>query len=257
MNIALVGYGRMGKEIERLAQDHNIALIVDPTDEGRTPAEQGSTLGVNPNTPADADFSGIDVAIDFTHPDVILDNIATYCEKGVNVVIGTTGWYDQMKAVEKQVEDAGIGLLWASNFSIGVHLFWKMVNKGAELMNHFDEYDAFGHEFHHNQKADSPSGTGLSTAHVLLDKLDRKTEVVTGEMTEKIKPNQLHFSSTRGGSIPGTHSVYFDSPADTIELKHTARDRSGFASGSLRCAEWLKGKKGFFSIEDYLNDLNI
>ena len=242
MNIALVGYGKMGQEIERLAQEeHTISIIVDPTKDTKSPEE--------------ADFSDIDVAIDFTHPSVILNNIKTYCEKGVNVVVGTTGWYDELDSAREQVEKAGIGLLWASNFSIGVHLFWKMVERGAELMNHFDEYDVFGHEFHHNQKADSPSGTARSTGELLLGKIDRKTKLITEEITRKIEPHELHFSSTRGGNIPGTHSVYFDSPADTIEIKHTARNRLGFANGAVRCAEWLKEKAGFFSIEDYLKDI--
>ena len=122
-------------------------------------------------------------------------------------------------------------------------------------MNHFDDYDVFGHEFHHNQKADSPSGTARSTAQILLNILDRKTTLVTEELNRKIEPSELHFSSTRGGSIPGTHSVYFDSQADTIEIRHTARSRSGFASGALRSAEWLQGKTGFFSIEDYLKTI--
>jgi len=242
MNIALVGYGKMGREIERLAEGkHSIILKIDPT--------------LDIHSPADADFSNVDVAIDFTHPSVILDNIKTYCDKKVNVVIGTTGWIEEMEKVRAHVQAAGIGFLWASNFSIGVHLFWEMVRRGGELMNRFDDYDACGHEFHHNQKADSPSGTARSTAQILLETLDRKTTLVTKELNRKIEPNELHFSSTRGGSIPGTHSVYFDSPADTIEIKHTARNRSGFASGALLCAEWLKGKTGFFSIEDYLKTL--
>ena len=242
MNIALVGYGKMGREIERLAEGkHTVTLKVDPT--------------LDIHTPADADFSNVDMAIDFTYPSVILENIKTYCDKKVNVIIGTTGWLDHREDVRAKVEAANIGCLWASNFSIGVHLFWEMVRRGGELMNHFDDYDVFGHEFHHNQKADSPSGTARSTAQILLNILDRKTTLVTEELNRKIEPSELHFSSTRGGSIPGTHSVYFDSQADTIEIRHTARSRSGFASGALRSAEWLQGKTGFFSIEDYLKTI--
>ncbi|MDP2625151.1 MAG: 4-hydroxy-tetrahydrodipicolinate reductase [Candidatus Peregrinibacteria bacterium] len=250
MNIALIGYGRMGREIHRLAGDQTISMIVDPNETSNSTENLIQSL-------SEANFDEIDVAIDFTHPSTILDNMKLYCDKKVNVVIGTTGWYEHLDEVQGWVEEAGIGLLWASNFSIGVHLFWKMVQRGGELMNHFDEYDAFGHEYHHNQKADSPSGTARSTAKILIDTLDRKTEIATEMLDRKIEPNELHFSSTRGGNIPGTHSVFFDSPADTIEIKHTARNRSGFASGSLLCAEWLKGKSGFFSIEDYLKSLNI
>jgi 4-hydroxy-tetrahydrodipicolinate reductase len=251
MNIALVGYGKMGQEIKNLAtENHNIIMVVDSKS---APEPSGNFV----KTLKEANFSTTDVAIDFTHPSVIKENIQIYCDKKVNVVVGTTGWTDDLAIIQKKVEDAGIGFLWASNFSIGVHLFWDMVRRGGELMNHFDHYDAFGHEFHHNQKADSPSGTARSTSQILLDTIDRKTTLVTNELNRKIEPNELHFSSTRGGSIPGTHSVLFDSPADTIEIKHTARNRSGFASGALLCAEWLKGKKGFFSIEDYLNNLNL
>lgn len=242
MNLALVGYGKMGHEIERLAKGrHTIGLIIDPA--------------LEIHSPADATFENIDVAIDFTHPSVILDNIKTYCDKKVTAVIGTTGWTDRLEDVRAQVEAAGIGLLWASNFSIGVHLFWETVRRGGELVNRINDYDVFGHEFHHNQKADSPSGTARSTAQILLDTLDRKTALVTQALDRKIEPHELHFSSTRGGSVPGTHSVYFDSPADTIEITHTARNRSGFASGALHCAEWLHGKTGFFSIEDYLKEI--
>lgn len=241
MNIALIGYGKMGQEIERQAKElHTIALKVDPL--------------LQIQTPEDTDFSNIDVAIDFTHPSVILKNITLYCEKKVNVVIGTTGWTDHLEQVRGQVEQAGIGLLWGSNFSIGVHLFWEMVRRSGELMNHFNEYDVFGHEFHHNQKADAPSGTARSTAEILLNTLDRKTTLLTHSPDRKIAPHELEFSSTRGGAVPGTHSIYFDSAADTIELTHTARNRSGFAIGALRCAEWIQNKKGFFSIEDYIKE---
>ncbi len=248
MNIALIGYGKMGREIARCAEGkHEIALTIDPN-------------GPGPKSITDANFEDIDVAIEFSHPTAVLQNIDALLERKIPIVVGTTGWYEHLKNVEQKVIEAKGALLWASNFSIGVHLFWKMVERGAELMNHFDEYDVFGHEFHHNQKADSPSGTAKTTADILLKNITRKTKLVTQEMTRKIEPHELHFSSTRGGSIPGTHSVYFDSPADTIEITHTARNRSGFAMGALRSAEWLvaqyrEGKRGFFSIDDYLKEL--
>ncbi len=254
MKIALIGYGKMGHEIERIAlgagqRKNEIALIVDPNSAGA-------------KTIAEADFNGakIDVAIEFSHPEAVLQNIDALLKRKIPIVVGTTGWYDHLKEVEQKVNEAQGTLLWASNFSIGVHLFWKMVERGAQLMNRFDEYDIFGNEFHHNQKADSPSGTAKTTAEILMKNIDRKTTLVTQEMMRKIEPHELHFSSTRGGSIPGTHSVYFDSPADTIEITHTARSRNGFAMGAIRSAEWLTsqyraGKRGFFSIEDYLKDI--
>lgn len=241
MNIALIGYGKMGHEIARVAEGvHTISLIVDP---GNAPALSGAQ---HFKTIAEADFNGVDVAIEFSHPSAVLQNIDGLLERKIPIIVGTTGWVEHLGDVEKKVKAHQGTLLWASNFSIGVHLFWKMVERGAELMNKFPEYDVFGHEFHHNQKADSPSGTAKTTADILVKKLDRKTELV--------------FSSTRGGSIPGTHSVYFDSPADTIEITHTARNRSGFAMGAVKSAEWLvtqhrEGKRGLFSIDDYLKSI--
>lgn len=246
MNIALIGFGKMGQEIANLCEDHHIWITIDP----HHPDATFKSI-------READFNGTDVAIDFTRPNVCVDNIKALAEKGINTVVGTTGWYDQLDEVQKIVTDAGIGFLWASNFAIGVHLFWKMVENGAQLMNQFDEYDTAIHEAHHKFKADSPSGTARTTSDILLKHLDRKDTVTTESLDRKIKPNELHVTSSRIGNIPGTHTVTFDSTADTIEIIHTSRNRSGFAAGALRCAEWLEDKKGFFSIEDYLNDLNI
>ncbi len=174
---------------------------------------------------------------------------------GTNLVMGTTGWYDEMTRVREIVEDSGIGFLWASNFSIGVHMFWKVLEEASKQFAKFPEYDVFGHEFHHNMKADSPSGTAKSTAEIVLKNSPGKKEISYETQHEKVSPETLHFSSTRGGKIPGTHSVYFDSAADTVEITHTARSREGFASGALRCAQWLNGKTGFFTIEDYLTSI--
>lgn len=252
MNIALIGFGKMGQEIARLAQGkHAITVVVDHHTHEEI-ARLGATHYSNVET---ADFSGVDVAIEFSHPTSALAHIEQLAAQNVNTVVGTTGWYDQLPRVEKIIADAGTGLLWASNFSIGVHLFWKMIERAAQDMNRFEEYDVFGHEFHHRHKADAPSGTARTTADILLKNIDRKTKVLTDTPDRAIAPEELHFSSTRGGSIPGTHSVFFDSLADTIEITHTARNRSGFASGALRCAEWLNGKSGLFSIEDYLKSL--
>ncbi|MFC1691411.1 4-hydroxy-tetrahydrodipicolinate reductase, partial [Nanoarchaeota archaeon] len=171
------------------------------------------------------------------------------------IVMGTTGWNDQMDEVKKIVEENGIGFIYGSNFSIGVNVFFKMIENAAKIMDKVDDYDVYGHEFHHNQKLDSPSGTAKSMANILLDNMSRKNTLVTDVVNRKIEPNELHFSSTRVGNIPGTHSIGFDSTADTIELKHTARNRSGFALGAVMAAEWIQNKKGFFSVEDMMNDV--
>src|SRR3989338_3856432 len=126
--------------------------------------------------------------------------------------------------------------------------------QAAKIMNNVKDYDVFVHEFHHSQKADSPSGTAVMIGKIIIESIKRKNKVVTEELKRKIEPNELHISSTRGGSIPGTHIVGFDSAADTIELKHTARNRSGFALGAVMAAEWLDGRKGFFTMNDFISD---
>ena len=243
MNIALIGYGRMGQAIAKLTskQEINISLIVDP-----------SHKKTNASSIEELNFDDIDVAIDFSHPETAINNIKQLAEKKINIIMGTTGWYDQMEDVKKIIKQADIGFLWASNFSIGVHLFWQIIAQAGKTINHFSEYDVFGHEWHHKDKKDSPSGTAISTANILIKHMNRKEKYVTDKLDRKPESNELHFSSTRGGNIPGTHAIYFDSPADTIEIKHTARSRDGFALGALQCAKWLAGKTGFYSIDDYL-----
>jgi 4-hydroxy-tetrahydrodipicolinate reductase len=171
--------------------------------------------------------------------------------------MGTTGWDAQANAVRQIVVESGIGLLASSNFSIGVSLFLKIAERAGELFQKFDQYDVFTHEFHHRQKADSPSGTALMLGKILLKTIPRKTEILVDTSHGKIAPQALHMTSTRGGFVPGTHEVFFDSEADTIEIRHTARSRAGFATGALKAAERLHGKRGFFTMEDYLNKILI
>ena len=244
-NIALIGYGKMGKIIRKLAEEkgHTIKVVIDPNCENTIKDITAEAL------------EGVDVCIDFTHPSVIMDNIRKIASFGKNIVIGTTGWYDQMDEVKKIVEEAGIGLIWSGNFSIGVNAFFRIVENASKTFNNLDSYDAMVHEFHHNQKADSPSGTASMIGKIVVENLDRKDKIVEDRLARKIEPNELHLSSTRGGSIPGTHSVIFDSLQDTIELKHTARGREGFATGAVLAAEFINDKKGFFSINDLMDDI--
>jgi len=246
MNIAIIGYGKMGKEIENIAKAKgiNVLSIIDPVN------ENAAYKKINEESLKD-----VDVCIDFTHPDCTIENIKKVISLGKNIVVGTTGWYGQIDEVKKIVEDAGTGLIWSGNFSIGVNILFKMIENASKIMNKFDDYDVFVHEFHHNQKADSPSGTAVMIGDILTKNLDRKNNVVTEELKRKIEADELHVSSTRAGSIPGTHIIGFDSLVDTIELKHTARGRQGFASGSLLAAEWINGKKGFFNIEDMMKGI--
>lgn len=241
IKIALIGYGKMGQKIHELAQKDStieITATLDQVDEINEESLQGAQI-----------------AIDFTHPTQALPNLKTLAELKTNVVMGTTGWYDQIDEAKQIVDQNKIGFLYASNFSIGVHLFWKTLEQAAKNFAKFDQYDVFGHEFHHTEKADSPSGTAVTTAVKLLENLPGKKRISYETEHGKIQPDTLHFTSTRGGKIPGTHSIFFDSEADTIEITHTARNRDGFASGALTCAKWLSSKTGFFTIDDYLNEI--
>jgi 4-hydroxy-tetrahydrodipicolinate reductase len=220
MQIALIGYGKMGRLIEKIAEEkgHTICAKINP--------RQWHPEAIN----------AADICIDFSHPECAFNNIQRIAEKKKNIVMGTTGWTEHLEDVKTLVDKADIGFLHAPNFSIGVVLFLQIIEKAAELISPFEEYECSGWECHHAQKADSPSGT----AHAILERLNDKL---------KKKPP---ISSIRSGSFPGTHTLYFDSPADTITLSHQARNRNGFAHGALTAAEWLKDKSGFFTLEDML-----
>ncbi len=171
------------------------------------------------------------------------------------MVVGTTGWYDRMEEVRELVERGGIGFIWAGNFSIGVNVFFNVVRTAASIFNRFDRYDPFIHEYHHREKMDSPSGTAVMTGSILLEEIERKERVVTETLRRRIAPEELHISSTRGGSVFGTHTVTFDSDVDTVEIKHTAKGRMGFATGAVTAAEWIVGRKGFFGIEEMMDEI--
>jgi len=196
-----------------------------------------------------------EVCIDFTQPEAAVENIRRVAALGRNLVVGTTGWYDRVDEVRQIVEESGVGLIWSGNFSIGVHAFCRIVTSAARIFDHLPEYDVLGHEFHHMHKVDSPSGTARMIGQILLDNLERKTALVHGMLERRIEPHELHFSSTRGGAIPGTHLVAFDSVVDTIEIRHTARGREGFASGAVMAAEFIQGRVGFYGIDDLMGHI--
>lgn len=241
MNIALIGYGRMGKEIERLTQERNIAVVARLTSQS--------------NTLPDDVLSTVDVAIHFATPATVMQHVEEYALKKKNLVIGTTGWQNDLDRVRSIVEKHQIGLVYASNFSLGVNVFNHIVKHAGVAFNKFPEYDVSIHETHHKDKLDSPSGTALMLANTLLKALDQKKEILSKPPEGRIKPEQLHVSSTRAGSVVGTHRVMFDSAADQIELVHTAKNRSGFALGALLAAEWVRGKRGMFTMDDVLGDV--
>lgn len=225
LKLALIGYGKMGQLVEEVAQTrgHQVISKIDPKEKYQTITEKA--------------LDGVDVCIDFSHPESVLENIQCASILGKNLVVGTTGWYEQISQAKKIISTHDVGLIYSPNFSLGVHLFLKIVAHAAALINSHVQYDVAGYEAHHRQKLDAPSGTALSILDVLLK-----------EMTRKEK-EEITFSSLRCGHIPGTHAVLFDSLVDTIELKHTARNRQGFAYGAVVAAEWIDQKKGFYSLE--------
>jgi 4-hydroxy-tetrahydrodipicolinate reductase len=244
MKIGIVGYGQMGKIVEKVVKEKGHEyVIIDPFDKS---AKYSSLKNVK---------DGIDVFIDFTIPAAVMENITIYAKLKKNVVMGTTGWDDNIVEIEKIVNDSGIGFIYSSNFSIGVNIFFRVVEEAARIVNKFEDYDVFGYELHHRKKMDSPSGTAKSIAEILVNKIDRKTVLHFDKLDRKPDPNELHFASIRAGHIPGTHIVGFDSEVDTIEIKHTARNRNGFAIGSVFAGEWIIGKKGFFTKEDMMSAL--
>jgi len=233
MRIALIGYGKMGKEIEAAALAAG-DTIVQKFDVDR---------------PADvASLSDADVCIEFSTPETVVGNIQLALKAQKDIVVGTTGWYDRLPELKALV--AHSGLLYSANFSVGVNMYFRIVAAAAELMRNAKDYDPYIHELHHRQKADSPSGTALRLADILLKRIDRKKSIATQRMDGKIASDALHVTSTRVGTFAGTHTVGFDSEADLIEITHTARSRKGFALGALRAAHWLHGRKGVFTMDD-------
>lgn len=219
MRLLIVGYGKMGRLVEELAssQGFDIGGIVDlDKDQWSAPA---------------------DVAVDFSTADALRGNFAHYIERNLPVVIGTTGWADHAATLRAQAEAAGLGVVASANFSLGVNLFQLMVMEAARLMRPYSQYGAWIHEAHHATKVDAPSGTAL---------------LLRDAMTKAGYDRAIDVSSTRAGTIPGTHTVGFDGASDTIELTHTARDRRGFATGALVAAKWLVGRRGWFTMQDVL-----
>ena len=253
MNIALIGYGKMGKMIEQTAQTlgHKISVLVDPF--SFAIPDGVKSFG----TIAEADFDSVDAAIEFTQPDKAVENIIALAQRKIPAVVGTTGWHSYMGEVSYAVEKAGSSMIWASNFSIGVNMFYRIAWYAAELADNFYEYDVGGFESHHNKKMDSPSGTAKTLAEGVLSRVKRKKKIVWETMNRKPEADEIHFPSLRMGNVPGTHSLFFDSSADTIEITHTARSREGFAQGAVHAAKWLteKNRRGVFTIDDMMKDL--
>ncbi|MDR2807712.1 MAG: 4-hydroxy-tetrahydrodipicolinate reductase [Spirochaetaceae bacterium] len=245
MNIALIGYGKMGRLLAQKAPEwkHRIVTTVDPL------ADDALCKHLS-----EVDYSAIDCALEFTGPATAVENINILAAAKVPVVVGSTGWHSRMDEVQKLINDSGSSLLWASNFSLGINLFYRIAAFVAAAVDPFTEYDLAGFEIHHNKKLDSPSGTAKTLAERILAAMPRKTSVVWDKLDRPPEPHELHFASLRAGAVPGTHGIIVDSQSDTIEIRHTARNREGFAAGAFLAAQWLVAEKrsGVFTMEDFL-----
>lgn len=238
MKIALVGFGKMGREVERLINESGSHQVVSKSLE-----EKGSKWD-------EVGIKEADVVIDFTSPEIVLENIKKVASLGKNMVVGTTGWYDKMNEVEDIVNESGIGLIYAHNFSVGANIFFKIVAYASKLFAKFGGYDVYGMEIHHTGKKDSPSGTALRIAKEILDNFPSKKTIQKDKLDRQISPDELHFASVRGGRNPGFHEVVFDSAADSITLSHAAHNRTGFAKGAILAAEFVEGKKGLYNFDE-------
>ena len=227
MKVLLVGYGKMGQLVGELSKQYgcDVAGVIDPM----LPSHGGG--------PEDDRWRSVDVAIDFSTGDSVMTNLPVLARRGINLVVGTTGWSGYEASLRQVVADAGIGIVVAPNFSTGVVLFEAIVAEAGRLFAPQDEFGAFLHEAHHAAKKDAPSGTAL---------------LLKRAMEQAGNPRTIDVASTRAGFIPGTHSVGFDGPAETITLSHAARDRTAFARGALTAAKWIHGKRGWFTMRDVL-----
>ena len=238
MKIALVGYGKMGHLLRSLAESkgHTVAVTIDPA---APDADVKTAPGDAQAVSRAVKSAGVQGIIEFSHPSAVMGNIKALLPLGIPMVVGTTGWDAQVDEVAALAASCGGVLLHSSNYSIGVNMFFKIVQEAAKLLQPFSEYDTAVWEMHHNQKADSPSGTALEIARRVMASNPAKTKLVTDAFHERPAADELHVSSTRCGTVPGTHTVFFDSAADTIELTHRARSREGFAAGAVYSLEKL------------------
>lgn len=236
MKIALIGYGKMGQTIEKIALDrgHEIALIIDVKNADSVSVEQ---------------LKEVDVAIEFTNPDAAVNNYLLCFEAGVPVVSGTTGWLEQEAYVMDKMKAYNGTFFYASNFSLGVNLFFALNKKLGAMMNRFPDYDVDMVEVHHTQKLDAPSGTAITLAEGLFETLDKKSEWTLG----KAEDNQVHIDAERRGDVPGIHTVKYESDVDEIVITHSAKSRQGFALGAVISAEFAYDKKGALNMQDLLN----
>ena len=245
MKVAIIGYGKMGHEIERvlLQRGHTVALIID----------YNNTENLNTQS-----LAGIDVAIEFTTPTTAFDNIITCLKAGVAVVSGTTGWIERLPEAQNLCCELNGAFMYSSNYSLGVNIAFRINRRLAELMNAYNVYDVDIEEIHHTQKKDAPSGTAITFATDAIARLERKdswhcTEPQKGEQSHHTD-DSIEIISLREGSVPGTHTVRYESEDDILEVKHTLKSRSALATGAVVAAEFICGKKGVFTMDDLFTE---
>lgn len=236
MNIALLGYGKMGREIEKIA------------------LERGHTVGLKVGSKEASftvqDLQGHDLAIEFSRPGTATANIHKCLEAGIPAVVGTTGWYDDFEAISQAVQEQEGALFHATNFSIGVNLFFQINQRLARLMNDWSSYAPSMEEIHHVHKLDSPSGTAITLAEQIIAQLDRKSAWAEDRPA---KEDEVQIEARREAEVPGTHSIRYQSEIDTITITHEAHNRKGFATGAVLAAEWVLGKTGIFTMNNLLD----
>ncbi len=239
MKIALIGYGKMGHEIEKVALErgHEIVCIIDENEEQKFDSPQ---------------FKSADVAIEFTSPHSAVGNYLKAFAANVPVVSGTTGWMEHLNEIKSACKNDNQTFFYASNFSLGVNIFFALNKQLAKIMNRFSDYNVRMEETHHIHKLDAPSGTAITLAEGILENIDKKT---SWKLNETDNEEELKIESFREGEIPGIHSVIYESEADSIRITHDAKSRKGFALGAVLAAEFTKGKKGFFGKGGYVENL--
>ena len=228
--LAIVGYGKMGRMIERLAPEYGFEVRVKICS-----GQNANTKGLTKEA-----LGGVDVAVEFTGPGAAVENLQKLAALGVATVSGTTGWFAELDRVKEKINGNGSGLVWGANFSVGLNLFREIVAEAARRFAREEAYGAWGWEIHHAAKKDAPSGTLLALAE---------------DMKRNGYAREINLSANRAGAVPGTHEIGFDSAEDTITIRHTARSREGFARGALRAANWVIGKKGVYEFREILSEL--
>lgn len=232
MNIALIGYGKMGKAIEEISLErgHNVIVKLN-------------------QTPTKQDLINVDVAIEFSRPEVAFDNLNSLIQNQIPTICGTTGWLEKLEEIKTLNQKFNSAFLYGSNFSLGVNLFFELNAHLAKLISNYDQYQVEIEEIHHTQKLDAPSGTAITLAEGIIENSSKKD----WQLDENTNPDHIPIFAKRLDNVPGTHTVSYISEVDTIEIKHTAHTRKGFALGAVIAAEWIANKKGFFTMKDVLN----